>query len=73
MLDEKEREKILTPSTHYKVLHFKVLFKVLTKRSFVSIVSHIFSFESQNLTSKCIKDNPKDAEGVGDQGVGESE
>ena len=68
MLDEKEREKILTPSTHYKVLHFKVLFKVLTKRSFVSIVSHIFSFES-----KCIKDNPKDAEGVGDQGVGESE
>ena len=36
-------------------------------------MSHIFSFESQNVTSKCIKDHPKDAGGVGDQGVGESE
>lgn len=62
MLDAKEREKILTPSTHYKVLDYKVLLKVLTKRSFTSIVSGIFSFEPQNVSSKHIKDNPTDAE-----------
>ena len=62
MLDATEQEKILTPSKHYKVLDYKVLFKVLTKRSFASIVSRIFSFEPQNVTSKHIKDNPTDVE-----------